>query len=208
MSELEVVEPMIFRATRLEDVELSGSDGRTVVARLMRWDSPSRVTDNGRDFYDEVWRKGVFASSIRRAEKAGRRWPLMAMHQDRLLPVGATTAVHERADGAYFTGKISRTQMGDEIIELINDGALPGVSVGAKPIRSRRTAQLVERVEAAIREISFTPFAALDGAEILALRSMTIQHEDDDPEAPEQEAVVPGAKEATLAFLASLKNDD
>lgn len=194
---------IVVRSMPLEDVELSGADGRTVIARMMYWDRPNRVTDDGINFYDEVWRKGVFASSIRRAEKSGKRWPLLIVHQDRLLPVGAATAVHERTDGPYFMGKVSKTQAGDEIIELIRDGALPGVSVGAKPIRSRRTAQTVERIEAALREISFTPFAALMGAEVLSLRSQVLtQPDDDEDDEPEPEGSEDAAK--TLEFLNSM----
>jgi hypothetical protein len=35
-------------------------DGRTLELRVVPWNTPARVTDNGRDFYDEEWLPGCF----------------------------------------------------------------------------------------------------------------------------------------------------
>jgi len=165
----------IRREVALESIELSGAQGRTLIARMLQWDAINHVTDNGRDWYDEVWRRGSFADTIKRAESLKRGWPLTVLHNERTMPVGVTTSVHEREDGPYFTGKISRTNAGDEVLELIRDGALPGVSVGCKPIRSTRTAKgTIERNEVAMREIALTPWPALVGADIMTLRSEVI----------------------------------
>lgn len=163
----------IQRSMPLDDIALEG-DGRTLVARLMRWNVVNEVSDDGISVYRERWKKGVFANNISRMMERKARWPLFAAHprpgHSTFLPVGVAASIHEREDGPWMTGRISRTQMGDEIVELIRDGALPGVSVGARVVRTTLDGSIRDRVEAAINEITITPFPALHGADILALR--------------------------------------
>jgi HK97 family phage prohead protease len=183
----------IQRALNIDAVEIEGAEGRTVHARLLRWDDPSIVSDGG-PTYEEIWRRGVFSQSIKRAQNTGRGWPLMYSHDRNMMPIGMVAAVHEREDGPWMTAKISRTSAGDDIVELIRDGAVPGVSVGGTAIKSRRNKEgQVERMEVAIREISMTPFPALQGADELVLR-----HES-------QPTYVAGALADVKAFLDSLE---
>lgn len=162
---------LITRSVELDTVEFEGGEGRTLHARLFRWDSPSEVSDFGGPKYNETWRRGVFAQSIKRAQTTGRGWPLMYNHDTRGMPLGMVPMLHERNDGPWMTAKISRTSLGDDIIELIKDGAIPGVSVNGRNIRSRRDAQgNIERMEVALGEISVTPFPSLVGADEMVLR--------------------------------------
>jgi hypothetical protein len=178
MSDLEVV--TIHRSQPMDDVEVDAK-GRTIFARLMRYNVVNRVSDDGITFYNERWKFGVFAQTIQRTAQKGQRFPLFTRHprgQGSDLPIGVTMSIEERADGPYMTGKVSRTQAGDEVLELVRDGALPGVSVGARVVRSSREGGIVDRLEAAINEVTLTPFAALAGADILALREKV----DDEPQ--------------------------
>jgi HK97 family phage prohead protease len=140
----------------------------------MHWDEENMVSDGG-PAYPEVWRKGVFAQSIRRAQSIGRGWPLMFNHNKEGMPVGMVSMIHERADGPWATAKISRTTLGDDIRELVADGAL-GVSVSGLAIRSRKGLNgVIERMEVAVQEISVTPFPSLKGSDELVLRSQQLE---------------------------------
>lgn len=161
----------ITRAIEFDTLEVQGAEGRTLVARLLRWDVENEVTDDGRNFYTEVWDRGSFASTIRRAESANRKWPMFINHKRSELPVGAVASIHERDDGPWMTAKLSNTTGGNEALELYRDGALTAVSVGATVLRSRKVERAIHRVEVAVREVSLTPFNQLAGAEIMALRS-------------------------------------
>lgn len=164
---------IIKRSLQLDTLELEGAEGRTLHARLFSWDTISRVSD-GKAPYDEAWKRGVFSQSIRRAQRTKRGWPLMYNHAVQGLPIGMVSMVHERDDGPWMTSKISRTSLGDDIIELIRDGAIPGVSINGRNIKSRRNqAGVIERMEVALDEISVTPFPALMGSDELVLRSVT-----------------------------------
>jgi len=176
MSNVEVIK----RSLQLDTLELEGAEGRTLHARLFSWDTISRVSD-GKSPYDEAWKRGVFSQSIRRAQRLKRGWPLMYNHAVQNLPIGMVSMVHERDDGPWMTSKISRTSLGDDIIELIRDGAIPGVSINGRNIKSRRNqAGVIERMEVALDEISVTPFPALMGADELVLRSVTPIDQDDE----------------------------
>jgi HK97 family phage prohead protease len=176
MSNVEVIK----RSLQLDTLELEGAEGRTLHARLFNWDTISRVSD-GRAPYDEMWKRGVFGQSIRRAQRTKRGWPLMYNHAVQNLPVGMVSMIHERNDGPWMTSKISRTTLGDDIVELIRDGAIPGVSINGRNIKSRRNQTgVIERMEVALDEISLTPFPALVGADELVLRSVTPSDQDDE----------------------------
>lgn len=209
---------VIRRSLQLDTLELEGSEGRTLHARLFSWDAISRVSD-GRAPYDETWKRGVFTESIRRAQRTKRGWPLMYNHAVQALPIGMVAMVHEREDGPWMTAKISRTSLGDDIVELIRDGAIPGVSINGRNIKSRRTDKgIVERMEVALDEISVTPFPALVGANELVLRSVTptdqsdeimvmsqrdIWEADTEPKVDEPKPI-PTARQELAAFLDQL----
>jgi HK97 family phage prohead protease len=204
---------IIKRSLQLDTLELEGAEGRTLHARLFTWDAISRVSDVGRPPYDEAWKRGVFSQSIRRAQKTKRGWPLMYNHAVQGLPIGMVSMVHERDDGPWMTSKISRTSLGDDIIELIRDGALPGVSLNGRNIKSRRNqAGVIERMEVALDEISVTPFPALVGADELVLRSVTPTDQSDevmlftqlDMEESEQPQPEPTARLELAAWLDQL----
>src|SRR5690606_13601380 len=46
----------------------------------------------------------------------------LLLHHDPSKPVGRGVALEERADGAYAVFRVSKTQMGDEALELAKDG--------------------------------------------------------------------------------------
>ena len=206
-----MTQEIIRRSLQLDTIEFEGGEGRTLHARLFKWDTISRVQDSANRLpYDEEWMRGVFSQSIKRAERMKRGWPLMYNHAVNALPVGAVAMVHERDDGPWMTSKISRTQLGDDIIELIKDGVLPGVSVNGRNIKSRRGPNgRIQRMEVALDEISLTPFPQLVGSDELVLRAFNsgftsvtdmLEHEELDEEHEEKTPV----RDELAEFLSQL----
>ncbi len=198
---------LIIRSLIPDLIETEGVEGRTLHARLMRWDEENVVSDGGGSPYSEVWKRGVFGQSIRRAMNTGRGWPLMYNHKKTGMPVGMVSMIHEREDGPWATAKISRTSLGNDVRELVNDGAL-GVSVSGVNIRSRRAPRgVIERMEVAVTEISVTPFPLLKGSDEMILRAQQ-GHEDREDDEDDEDArlsLSPGALAAAQEFMRSLK---
>lgn len=195
---------IISRSVELDTVEFEGGEGRTLHARLFRWDMPSQVSDNGGPRYMETWERGVFAQSIKRAQHTGRGWPLMYNHDVRSIPIGVVPMIHERDDGPWMTAKISNTSTGNDMIELIKDGAIPGVSVNGRNIRSARGRDgAIRRMEVALGEISVTPFPSLVGADEMVLRHGTGVLLDDLMQI--ETTPEPVKREALSSYLANLQ---
>jgi HK97 family phage prohead protease len=161
----------IIRATYRSDLEIRGGDGRTVEGIAVPFDTPTEIlTMTGA--YTEIFRRGAFARTIR--ERADRV-KFLANHDARVMPLGRATALREDAAGLWGAFRVSRTTAGDEVLELIRDGALDAFSVGFRPIEPPPGAPpagaIVERREVALHEVSVTAFPAYEGALIAAVRS-------------------------------------
>lgn len=168
---------MIHRSLELDSIDIQRDDneGRTLIGRALTYGVPYDVSDDGgRTRYQEIWRAGVFAKSI--AQRAGRI-PLMLLHDRRRLPIGATIGVDPSSEAFIFQAKISRTRDADEALELVRDGALTGISVGARPLNNRRLTSGVERVEAVLQELSLVPIGQMTDSGVLALRAEEVELE-------------------------------
>lgn len=157
---------MLVRACR-GPLQVRGGDGRTVCGTAVPYGSPAEIFDGSRS-YTEVFRRGAFAKSI--AER-GQRVPCLAQHDRKSLPLGVASLLEERADGLYCELAVSATRHGDEVLQLVADGALDGLSVGFQPITDRMGPDgVVERLEARLVEISVVTFPAYDSARVAAVR--------------------------------------
>lgn len=150
------------------DLEVRG-DGRTVVGIAVPFDAPAGIRDHSGE-YVEVFRRGSFARTI--AER-GDRVKFLAQHDRRTLPLGRAQTLREDASGLYGEFRVSKTQHGDEALELIRDGALDAFSIGFRPVRDKwnNDRSMVERTEARLDEVSAVAFPAYDGALIAGVRS-------------------------------------
>lgn len=149
------------------DLEVRG-DGRTVVGIAVPFDSPTHIRDAS-GTYTEIFRRGAFARTI---SDRGDRVKFLVQHDRRSLPLGRASLLREDATGLYGEFRVSKTQQGDEALELIRDGALDAFSVGFRPIRNNWNGDktMVERTEARLDEVSAVAFPAYDGALIAGIR--------------------------------------
>jgi HK97 family phage prohead protease len=163
------------RATQT-DLELRGTDGRTVVGIAVPFDTPATVHSIDGD-YTEVFKRGAFTRTIR---ERGSKIKFLAMHDRRSLPLGRATTLREDASGLYVEARVSQTTAGDEALELIRDGALDGLSIAFEPVPSRdrwnRQHTAVERHEVKLFEISAVSFPVFESAQILGVRGSGITH--------------------------------
>lgn len=147
---MEQVEHCRSEGVTVEDVS---ADGRTIEGWALRWDTPYRVTDDGREFYEEQWRYRATARTI-----AHRRNTFELQHDHRGERVGLAEFA-ERADGLWFHAEIEPDQ--EQLIADVRAGRKGGVSVRYNPVvteklRSDPEGVLIEIVEAKLRELSIT----------------------------------------------------
>jgi HK97 family phage prohead protease len=137
-------------------------DGRTIVGIAVPYDVEQRINGN----LVEVFRHGVFRDVIR----AANRVKLLFQHKTD-TPIGRATMLEERLGGLYGEFRISKTEAGDEALELIRDGVLSNLSVGFQPLKDEKRGGVVNRIRAHLAEVSLVTFGAYgDAANIVAVR--------------------------------------
>jgi HK97 family phage prohead protease len=105
------------------------------------------------------------------------RVPLTATHprDAGTLPIGRTFTIEDRADAAWGAWHVSRTALGDEVLELARDGVPLGLSIGFAevPGGSRWSAdrQRVTRTRAALDHVAVVRVPAYAGAGVVGVRA-------------------------------------
>jgi uncharacterized protein len=137
-------------------------DGRTLAGTVMPYNQEARIGG-----FTETFRPGAFADAD------PTQIPLLAVHDHESLPIGRALTLTDGPLGLQGELRISETRAGDDVLTLIRDGALSGLSVGFTPIEDRWNASRskVERLRAKLVEISVTSWPAYSGAQITAVRS-------------------------------------
>ena len=157
----------LIRRGGFADLEVR-SDGRTIIGLAAPFDRPANIGGQ----YVETIRAGAFHRTI--AER-GDRVKLLALHNNLTMPLGRATALREETRGLVIEARISKTTAGDEVLELIRDGALDSLSIGFHPVRDRWNVDhdAVERLEVRLIEVSLVTAGAYDDARVLAVRTTT-----------------------------------
>lgn len=111
-------------------------------------------------------------------------------------PTGKALKIEEREDGAYGTFRVAKTATGDEMLALIEEGVVGGVSVemgrNARTRIETRNGRRVSVVEHAdLRAVSPTYQPAYAEARVLAVRSQ----KEDAPVATEEKVPAAGAED-------------
>jgi uncharacterized protein len=147
-----------------------GGDGRVLVGALVPWGIEAQVMDRGR-LVTETFQRGA----LHDVDPA--RVPLTARHprDAETLPIGRTVELEERADAAWGAWRVSRTALGDEVLELARDGVPLGLSVGfievAGGSRWSPDRKRVTRTRAALDHVAVVRVPAYAGAEVVGIRA-------------------------------------
>jgi HK97 family phage prohead protease len=157
-------------ATELE--VRSEGDGRTVFGIAVPFNEPVDIRD-WFDEYTEVFAEGSFAKTIaERGDKVKFLW-----QHDRGAPIGRATTLREDTEGLYAEFRVSKTQQGDEVLELVRDGALDSFSIGFMPVQDLTVAKdgkvTVTRTEVSLREVSAVTFPAYESALMSGVRELS-----------------------------------
>ena len=125
------------------------------------------VEDQGRD----VVMPGAFWASLARRGPANIR---MLFQHDPAQPIGIWERIREDAHGLYVRGRLTPgVARAGEILALMRDGAVDGLSIGfraRKALRDARTG-LRRLYEIDLWEISIVTFPMLPGARVSAVKA-------------------------------------
>lgn len=143
-------------------VELEAADGR-----IAGYASVFGAVDLGKD----VVERGAFARSLDTRGVTGIR---MLFQHDPAEVIGRWTAIREDARGLYVEGRIStEVAKGREVLALLRNGGLDGLSIGFRTVKARKEARTgVRRIlEADLWEISVVTFPMLPQARVTAVKA-------------------------------------
>jgi HK97 family phage prohead protease len=113
---------------------------------------------------------GAFQATL--AQRGVRRIPMLFQH-DPAEPVGVWLELREDAHGLYARGRlIPEVARGRELLSLIRQGAIDGLSIGFRTVRARIDPKTrVRRLYAVdLWEISIVTFPLLAGARVHAVK--------------------------------------
>lgn len=122
------------------------------------------------DSYGDIVLPGAFDATLRSAA----RLPAMLWQHDQSEPIGVWTSMREDARGLVVKGQLALgTQRGREALELIQLGALTGLSIGYRTVKSSYDEQSGIRSlsELELWEVSPVTFPANDAARITGAKS-------------------------------------
>lgn len=140
--------------------------GRRLEGRAFAWDRLYRVTDDGREFYEEGFRRRCAEHTIR-----ARRNTFELRHEHADERVGLV-GFAEADDGLMFTATLDLTDEGDRHLERLRSHDLNGVSVRYGIVRNEpRRGPPWWRAAIELRELSLTGRPQYADAGVTAIRS-------------------------------------
>jgi HK97 family phage prohead protease len=145
-------------------------DGRTLHGPVLPWGIEAKVVDAGR-LVTETFARGALEGTD------PARVPLTATHprDAGTLPIGVTVELRDQADALHGVWRVSKTVVGDEVLELARDGVPLGLSIGFAevPGGSRWNAERtrVTRTRAALDHVAVVRVPAYAGAGVVGVRS-------------------------------------
>ena len=117
----------------------------------------------------DVMAPGAFAKSLR--TRGLERIRMLYQHFAH-EPIGVWEEIREDARGLYVRGRLTTDiERGRDVLALLKDGALNGLSIGFKTQRARRDAAKGTRVliEVELWEVSVVTFPLLEGSNVTAI---------------------------------------
>jgi HK97 family phage prohead protease len=165
----------------IEKMEMSSLVQREA-RRLAQFTTPARIAALGENEFEgyaslfgvadsagDVVSAGAFAGSLAKRGVAKVRMLYQHFAHE---PIGVWEAIREDRKGLYVRGRlVTNTQRGREVLALLNEGALNGLSIGFRTVRARRDAKTGLRtlLEIELWEISVVTFPLLAGSQVTAV---------------------------------------
>lgn len=182
--------PEIRRDCDLIDIEINRSgDGRTVTAYAATFATPYGPLNDGMGGpgvhgpYDEVINAKAFNRAISRG---GRDVQVVYNHamtawgtpsERYSMPLGTPVEIRAEPKGLLTVTRYAKTPLADEVLALIDEGAIRAQSFrgailrSAKPVQGANGRTVVERMDLGLKEYGPTLFPANSDAKVLAVRS-------------------------------------
>lgn len=184
-----MTELLVERALTDSAFALDG-DGWTLYGRAVPYNVPARVTDNGTDYYLEMWAPGAFERDV---AKGGRWVSLMVGHRgddgDRYL--GRCVELRDADDGLYPAFRLERSH---PLAEEARSGELTSWSVSARVYRSRATRvngqDVIVRELAGLSHVAATGSPQYAGAGVLVAREHELLGPQPTPRLDEARAIL------------------
>lgn len=132
-----------------------GGDGRTIVGLAVPYGRPVKIDAH----LTEQFARGAFKAQLRAAARIESGQLVIPFTRNHLAHggtlIGKATLLRDDPAGLYGEWRISRTEAGDETLELVRDGVLDQLSIGFREGQNRRLKDgTIERVSAELREVS------------------------------------------------------
>ncbi len=185
------------RAFPLEDIRINpDGDGRTVTAYAAVFDSPTPISDFEGDYIERI-DPAAFNKAIKDAAPQGGRteWSTKVLFNhglttygtpsDRaLLPIGVPLDIRADQRGLLTVTRYGRSDLADDVLDLIKEGAITSQSFQGRFLRSDKTGPfradkngeltVVTRQEVSLKEYGPAIFAAYPDAEIVGVRHTSV----------------------------------
>jgi HK97 family phage prohead protease len=116
----------------------------------------------------DIIRKGAYQKTI---TENGERVKYLYQH-DMMQPIGKMKELYEDDKGLVFVAEIPKTQLGNDVMELMKAGVITENSVGIMPIVKENKGDYRELREVKLYEISAVTLAANDQAKILDVKGL------------------------------------
>lgn len=187
-----------MRSFPLEDIRVrAGGDGRTVEAYAAVFDTPTEIHDQD-GHYLEVIDRRAFERTLNQLAPAGSRstWRVGVFYnhgrtlwgtpsERGSMPIGTPVEVKADSRGLLTITRYNRTELADEVLENIREGAITGQSFTGNFLRSdpgraprggwradsSGKLRTVRRQEIALKEYGPTPFPAYPDAAVIGVRA-------------------------------------
>lgn len=174
--------PVIERSFALDDIAIrAGGSGRTVVAYAAVFDSPYEVRDFEGHYFEQIHRS-AFNRAITNDVPAVCLFnhgftPQTMQPSDRYgMPLGTPLEVRADTRGLLTVTEYAKTDLADEVLELIRAGSITSQSFRgpiyqSRPAGNRDGLRIVERVQLGVRDYGPTAFPVAREAVIVGVRS-------------------------------------
>ena len=184
-----MTKPFITRSVPLLDYEIVRSgDGRTVVAYAAAFGPTAEIRDHD-GHYDETINPAAFNKVLARSGSINNvqvhfnhGLTLWGTPSERYsMPVGVPLEIVPDNRGLLTRTRYSKTELGDEILALWEDGAIRGQSFRGPTMATRTVTRngpngrpVLERLQLGLREYGPTPNPAYADAGLVSIRSQLL----------------------------------